>query len=355
MVATPTGDFLARTRTAKKVMVLDLGFLGDTVHLLPALWRVRRAYPQAELHVAVASHITSFMACAPWVDRVWGYMRYPRHATLRENLAMVARLRREQFDVVINLNGSDRSSWLTFLSGAPVRLGRRPDDGGPPFWRRMFTDQVDYPFDAEPLYQQRCRCLELAGFPVSPPEFHLEIHPQNLQAAGLTETDTGTYFHLSPFTTADHKELSPAQLAELIAGLTRDFPERKLILSCAPTGREKGKMGELLALLPQKPWRVFAGDLNLLQVAAVIQHAALHLCGDTGTLHLAVATRTPVVTWFWPNPGMKVWLPAAGHFRVVTGANPAGGHYLCGIDIPKLLGLTGTLLATVEAEKMPVT
>jgi hypothetical protein len=46
-------------------MVLDLGFLGDTVHLLPALWMVRRAYPQAELHVAVAEHITSFMECAP--------------------------------------------------------------------------------------------------------------------------------------------------------------------------------------------------------------------------------------------------------------------------------------------------
>ena len=35
-------------------MVLDLGFLGDTVHLVPALWMVRQAYPQAELHAVVA-------------------------------------------------------------------------------------------------------------------------------------------------------------------------------------------------------------------------------------------------------------------------------------------------------------
>ena len=94
---------------------------------------VRQAYPQAELHVAVAAHITSFMDCVPWVNRVWGYMRYPRHATLRENFQMVSRLRKEKFDVVINLNGSDRSSWLTFLSGAHERLGRLPDDGGPCF------------------------------------------------------------------------------------------------------------------------------------------------------------------------------------------------------------------------------
>jgi lipopolysaccharide heptosyltransferase III len=36
-------DFYRQTRHARKVMVLDLGFLGDTVHLLPALWMVRQA------------------------------------------------------------------------------------------------------------------------------------------------------------------------------------------------------------------------------------------------------------------------------------------------------------------------
>ena len=54
----PPETFFDRTRNARKVMVLDLGFLGDTIHLLPALWRVRQAYPQAELHVTVSTHIT---------------------------------------------------------------------------------------------------------------------------------------------------------------------------------------------------------------------------------------------------------------------------------------------------------
>src|SRR5580658_8257495 len=249
-------SFFERTRTAKKVMVLDLGFLGDTVHLLPPLWMVRQAYPQAELHVAVATHITSFMDCAPWVNRVWGYMRYPRHATLPENLDMVRRLRREKFDALINLNGSDRSSWLTFLSGARERLGRLPDDGGPLFWKRIFTAWVQYPSGAEPLYLQRCRCLELAGFPFTEPEFHVAIAPDNLRAAEISEADRGTYFHISPFTTADYKELAPEQLAELMIALGKHFPEKKFVLSCGPTPRELAKMEKLLPFLPQKPWRV---------------------------------------------------------------------------------------------------
>ena len=38
MMASSPEHFFQRTRHARKVMVLDLGFLGDTVHLLPALW-----------------------------------------------------------------------------------------------------------------------------------------------------------------------------------------------------------------------------------------------------------------------------------------------------------------------------
>src|SRR5579862_1864728 len=189
-MATPDAkSFLERTRAAKKVMVLDLGFLGDTVHLLPALWMIRQAYPGAELHCAVAEHITSLMECVPWVDRVWGYMRYPRHATLRENIRMVTKLRHEKFDVVINLNGSDRSSWLTFLSGASERLGRMPDDGGPLLWKRMFTAHVSHPFTGEPVYLQRCHCLEKAGFTFTKAEFHAQIDQAGLRAADISATD----------------------------------------------------------------------------------------------------------------------------------------------------------------------
>ena len=342
MASSNPANFFQRTRDAKKVMVLDLGFLGDTVHLLPALWMVRQAYPQAELHVAVAAHITSFMDCVPWVNRVWGYMRYPRHATLRENFQMVFRLRKEKFDVLINLNGSDRSSWLTFFSGARERLGRVPDDGGPFFWRRMFTAHVECPPAAEPVYFLKCRSLVKVGFPFTQPEFHIQIAAENLRAADISPADAGTYFHISPFTTADYKELPPAQLVEFIAALTKNFPDKKLALSCAPTEREKKKMAALIALLPQKPWRVFAGQLNLTQLAAVIQHSALHFCGDTGTLHLAVMTQTPVVAWFWPNPGLREWVPAGDKYRVVVGANAPGEIFLGKIK-------TGELICAVQS------
>jgi ADP-heptose:LPS heptosyltransferase len=343
-------SFFARTRGAKKVMVFDLGFLGDAVHLLPALWMVRQAYPQAELHVALSANVTTLFECVPWVNKAWGYMRYPRHATVRENLRLVAALRREKFDVVINLNGSDRSSWLTFFSGAPERLGRVPGDGGPLFWRRMFTAHVAYPFKPDPVYVQRCRCLEQAGFPATPPEFRAVVSPASLRAADIAEGDIGNYFHISPFTTADRKELAPAQLVEFIAALGQTFPEKKIVLSCAPTERERKKMDALLALLPQMPWRVLAGSVTLNHLAAVIKHSALHFCGDTGPLHLAAMTNTPTVAWFWPNPGLRQWVPAGDQFRIVMGQNEPGTAFLRQIDTAELIRAAQSVLAGQPAK-----
>ncbi|HTQ51421.1 MAG TPA: hypothetical protein VMJ12_11975, partial [Candidatus Acidoferrales bacterium] len=212
------------------------------VHSLPALWMIRQACPQAQLHVGIAAHVASLLECAPWVDRVWGYSRFPRHASLKENLEFVGRMRRERFDALINLNGSDRSSWLTFFSGARERLGRTPTGGNAFFWRQRFTETVWHPFSPEPVYVQNCRCLEKAGFPSDKPEFHVEIKPAHLAAANIAPIDAGRYFHISPFTTDDRKELPPNQLVDLIAGLQMRWPDRRLVLSCAPTERERGKM-----------------------------------------------------------------------------------------------------------------
>jgi ADP-heptose:LPS heptosyltransferase len=174
------------------------------------------------------------------------------------------------------------------------------------------------------------------------------VNPADLRAAEITEADRGKYFHLSPFTTADAKELPPAQLAELIAALAKNFPEQKLVLSCAPVKRELEKMEKLLVLLPQKPWRVLAGNLTLTQLGAVIQHSALHFCGDTGPFHLAVMTNTPSVAWFWPNPGLRQWVPDGGPYRIIVGANEPGEPFLRRLATAELIAAAQSVLKSVR-------
>ena len=197
----PVAEFYARTRDAQRVMLLDLGFLGDSIHLLPALWVLRQAYPQAELHVMVSEHVTKIMEVAPWIDKIWGYPRFPRVPKWYQDFGRIRRLRAAKFDVVVNLNGTDRSSILTGLSGARWRLGRRPEDGGPAFWNAMFTHIVEHPYKAELISTQRWHCLKKAGFPGDEPEVHPDI-PEAARRSALEKAGgAGGWIHVSPFTT----------------------------------------------------------------------------------------------------------------------------------------------------------
>ena len=171
-----------------------------------------------------------------------------------------------------------------------------------------------------------------------------------MQASGITTADAGTYFHLSPFTTADKKELPPEQFAELISILEGRFPEKRWVLSGAPTEREREKMKAMVTRLQRKPWRVFAGELNLVQLAAVIQHSALHLCGDTGTLHLALMTGVPSVSWFRPGSGTGVWIPVGAQHRTILGAAEPEGGALRGVETSELVQAVSDILSVPRVQ-----
>jgi ADP-heptose:LPS heptosyltransferase len=87
------------------------------------------------------------------------------------------------------------------------------------------------------------------------------------------------------------------------------YRNKKIIFSCAPNPRETEKMKELIAYLQVKPWKVFAGTLDLSGLIALMRYASLHLSGDTGTLHIARMLNMPTVAWFRDLSISKVWIP----------------------------------------------
>ena len=97
------------TRHARKIIVVDLGFLGDSLQLVPALWEIKRHYPQAELHVVAAPVGAEVLQLARCVDRVWPVELEPHRRTLRQQWVTVRALRRERFDLAFNFSGAERT------------------------------------------------------------------------------------------------------------------------------------------------------------------------------------------------------------------------------------------------------
>ena len=86
-------EFYNTTRAARKVIVVDLGFLGDTIHLAPALWELRRHYSEAELHVLTTPVGVEVLQLLPCVTRAWAIEMQPAKRTLRQQWEVLRALR----------------------------------------------------------------------------------------------------------------------------------------------------------------------------------------------------------------------------------------------------------------------
>jgi len=317
--------FYDQIPSAGKILVLDLGFLGDTIHLLPAVRHIRECFPAAELSLMSAQHILPLLEATPWIDQVLGYPRYPKGPKPWQDGGRIAALRRANYQTVINLNGSDRSSILTRLTGAPLRLGRRPTNGGPWFWPSLFTHEVRLPRGGQPVYRQNLELLQQAGFPGEAPRFDVTFPAEARARADQALEGIDAFIHVSPFANDDYKELPADQLADLLGELRAARPDLAIMVSCAPTPRERDKMHQWLSHLPFTPDRVFAGELDLLSLGSLLSRTRLHLGADSGAIHLAMLAGAPLLGWFRQYEAIDEWIPDLGNSRVLIGeASPNG-------------------------------
>lgn len=314
------GGLFLRLQSAKRVLVLDLGYLGDTIHIIPALNCIRQALPAAQLHVMVAEHVQDILKLTPWVDRVMGYPRFPKRLPWYKEMGWMWQLAQNPYDVVINFSGSDRAVRLAWCTRSPIRIGRVPQTQRRfGLWKQLQTHCVYEPHHDAPTFQQHWNALKKIGFPGDAPSFPIHI-PHDIQNH-IDEQLQGQsgFFHLSPFTTENGRELQPSILAEFLNQVHDDHPGYTWAISCSPTQRERTKMDHFISYLKFQPSWIFKGTLSVLELAAVINRCSLHIGGDSGALHIARVLSKPALSWFYNYPGLIQWMPQGPQYKSLIG------------------------------------
>ena len=306
--------FYAQTRAAKKILVVDLGFLGDTVHLVPALWEIKRHYPQSVLHVLTSPVGAEVLDLAPCADRAWAVELYPGKRTLRRQLAILLALRREGFDLAFNFSGADRTIFMTALAGA--RWGVTHQAGRRHFWSGwLCAHWVPRQSTEQPVFEQRRAVLAACGFELAPARFDLSV-PADAAAWAAAHVPRGA-LHLSVNASTYLKEWPLSHWIKLAQLLLQRDPQAQLVATGSADPREQARLRELAAAVSQPRLRTFAG-LTVAQLAALLARCSRHLGADSGVLHLAVALGVPTRSIFREYPGLKEWLPRGPQDRHLT-------------------------------------
>ncbi|MBE7502988.1 MAG: glycosyltransferase family 9 protein [Verrucomicrobiales bacterium] len=307
-----TPDFLNRTRTARRVLVIDQGFLGDALHLLPALWEIRRHYPRAALEVVTTPVACELLALARCADRLRPLELMPERRSLREQLRLLHALRRERFEVAFNLNAADRSILLTGLCGARWRLGLT--GGRWHFWYRWCIPHwLPEPDPDLPVFEHHRQALMAAGFVLGEPRFGLEVPPDARDWAAAWGSPSTV--HLSLNSANPLKEWPVRHYAQLVAQVWAARPATAFLLSGTRSAREQRRLDAFFTLVADPRARRLPPGLSLAQLAAVLQGCHLHVGPDSGVIHLAAALGVPTVSLFRQRGGYRAWLPVGPHHQ----------------------------------------
>lgn len=307
--------FYSRTRDARKIIVVDLGFLGDTVHLVPALWELKRNYPQAVLHVLTSTIGQEVLRLTPWVDRVWGLEMYPEKRTLRQQWRTVMALRREHFDLAVNFSASDRAVFLTALTGARIRLACRGDRWH--FYNRLLIPTWAPPADSEMIvFAQRRAVLAACGLNLSPSHFELHVDPTSEQwAVGAVPP---LALHISANAAKATREWPIEHHVALLREIWAEYPRLEVMLSSSAKPRERDRLDTLAGSLKDARLHVLPPNLSIPQLAAMLKRCRLHIGPDSGVLHLAVALGVPTISFFRQQGTYKSFMPLGSNHRVIS-------------------------------------
>jgi ADP-heptose:LPS heptosyltransferase len=305
------GPVLEKFPDVERIAVLRGGGLGDVIYAYPALYALKEAYPEASItllgtpiHAALAAGTDG-----PIDDvEILPFAKGVRDGGLRDGdqeddtedrpaqEEFFSAMRARRFHLALQMHGGGRYSNPFLLRlGARHTVGTRTKDAEP------LERNLDY------IYYQNepDRWLEVAGLAgvptiISPPLRPLPEHQQSVQS--LLNPQRGPLLVVHPGATDPRRRWPASYFAETAATIAQegaqvlvvgDRSEKALAQEVAELAARQLTIGDKDAV------RSVAGELEIGELAALLDAATVMLASDSGPRHLAQALGTPTVGIFW--------------------------------------------------------
>ncbi|HYL46095.1 MAG TPA: glycosyltransferase family 9 protein [Candidatus Limnocylindrales bacterium] len=276
--------------TTDRFLIVRLTSLGDLVHTIPAVGALRASFPQATIDWAVDEHYLPLIEMVTCIDET-----IPLGRSISDVLGCIGRLRRAHYTCALDLQGTYRSAVLTWLSGAPRRIGRTREATREP-GAELFSNERVTPTGRHIVDMTVALAVRAGARPQPEPQFPLRVPENALRAAReklARDGITVDYVVISPGGGWKSKCWPPERFGALAAELLRRDGLRSVV-NIAPGEEELGAGIVQAAGLPAPP----VVSVAIPELAALLAQARLVVAGDTGPLHLAAALGTRVVGLF---------------------------------------------------------
>jgi ADP-heptose:LPS heptosyltransferase len=276
-----------------RVLLISSTALGDTVLSTAAFAPLRRRFPAARIAALIhAPYVPLFRHC-PELDEV-----VPSRGAWRGFVGLAQRLRRERPDLALILHGNEpQATPLAYLAGARW-IVKLPNASNP--FRFLLANREPPVAWAELGHglNQRLRTAALVSADVAGARMALPVTAAAVAAVDGFLAEAGLagrrLIGFQCGASAASRMWPAAHFAELGRRLLASHTDATIVLTGSPAERDyleglRRDIGERCRV---------ACELPIETLPALIDRLDVLVSGDTGTMHVAVATGTPTVCLF---------------------------------------------------------
>lgn len=286
----------------KKILIIRLSALGDTIHTLPLANALRKKYPDAQIDWIVEDKAEKFVLNNPLLNTVYVLKRknISKPDFFKLFLETINKIRKEKYDVVIDTQQLFKSGIISGLSGGKRRITL---DGGREF-SFLFSNEIiktaRKAFDIH--YHVVKRNLEIAKYLECDdeeikfviPDFSSEYSPEIKNIIDNLDKSRKTIV-FAPATTWDNKHWTVEGWRTLVNEFKNDY---NLILTAS--SKETRLISEILQNIEGGNITDLSGKTTLSDLVYVYKNADLVVSPDSGSAHSAWAVEKPkIVTLFF--------------------------------------------------------
>ena len=304
----------------RKILVLCLPGIGDTLLFTPALRALRSHYPEAQIWALVMFRGScEILEKNPNIDRVilWEFIK---QGVLR-SLKFLYTLRRERFDISVIAYPANRIEYslVHLLAGAKKRFGHRYNHRDLSSLNFLHGHTIEED-DGRHNVEENLTLLHLLGVG-DPEDTSLELSlddgdrafAQHWIERHRLEEDLLVGFHAgtAEFKNQARRRWAKEKFAALGDLLSIERGARVLIFG----GPDERQLKEDIRKKMNRP-AVIVSDTTMRQSAALIERCDLFISNDSALMHTAAALRVPCTVIFGPTNPKWVY-PWGTRYRIV--------------------------------------
>lgn len=264
------------SKIIKKILILRFGAIGDVIHSTALFRSLKNFDPDLSIHYLTFKTPSLLIENDPDLDKVW-VLENKSYKTL---IKISKELKKEKFDVFINLQPSIRTKFLSFITQAKFNLT----------YKKTFKLHAVENFwhTAKPLFKDI----------VLPDELKLHLPEQAKEKiSSLDENKILIGFNIGTSPSRQGRKW-PIKYWKKLAKEILDNYDCEIILTGSKEDSEEAK--KFLDISPKI--KSFCGKLNIVESAALLSKCNLAISSDTGPLHIATAVGTPVIGLYGAAP-----------------------------------------------------